>query len=63
MLQLSLTFHFPRDINRVLHRLSRHFPQLIRQLLRLLRPLFNFRIWPFEVVCQVEVCLILALGD
>ena len=63
MLQLSLALHFPRDIYRMLHRLSRHFPQLLRQLLRLFTPFFNFRVWPFKVECQVKICLILALGD
>ncbi len=61
--QLSLTFHFPRNVNCMLYRLLRLLPQLIRQLLRFLTPLLDLWVRPFKVERQVEVCLILALGD
>lgn len=63
MFQLSLDLHLPCNINRMLHCLPRLLPQLIRRLLRFLTPFFDLWVRPFKVECQVEICLILALGD
>ena len=62
-LQFSLALHLPRNINRMLYRLPRLLPQLLRELLGLFAPLLHFRVRPLEVVCQIEICLILALRD
>ncbi len=61
--QLTLTFHFPRNVNCMLYRLLRLLPQLIRQLLRFFTPLLDLWVRPFKVERQIEVCLILALGN
>ena len=61
--QLSLALHFSRNINRMLYRLLRLMPQLVRYLLRFSAPLLDLRIRPLEVECEIEVCFVLALGD
>ena len=61
--QLSFALHFSRNINRVLYRLLRLLPQLVRYLLCFSTPFLDLRIRPLEVECEVEVCFVLALGD
>lgn len=61
--QPPLPRHLPRNINRMLHRLPCHPPQLPPYRLRLFTPLLKIRIQPLEIKRQVQIRLIFSLRD
>lgn len=47
----------------MLHRLPGHSPQRLPSLLRLCTPLLQLRVRPLKIECQIQIRLILALGN
>ena len=61
--QLFLPCQIPRIVNRMLHCLPGHSPQRLPSLLRLIGSLLQLRIRPLKVERQIQIRLVLALGN